>query len=116
MAVIAIPRISNTTKATKDRACRTNVDLMNRQIELYHTITGSWPQQLTDVTEDSDYFPDGPPECPFDWEYRMGNDNYRVIEHGDHSVEAQSDGGDDDDDSQGGQDRSGGRGRGRRGR
>jgi prepilin-type N-terminal cleavage/methylation domain-containing protein len=89
LAVIAIPRISNASKAAKDRVCRTNVDLMNRQIELYHFNTGSWPQKLTDVTKNPDYFPDGPPECPFEWDYKMGEDNYRVVGHGDHSQEEQ---------------------------
>ena len=95
ISVIAIPRITNASKAAKDRACKTNVDIINRQIELFHLNTGSWPQQLADVTENTDYFPDGPPECPFGWEYEMSQDNHRVIKHGDHSDEVQ--GGDDDD-------------------
>ncbi len=92
LAVIAVPRIVGASKSAKINACKTNVSLMNRQIELYHEVTGSWPQQLTDVTENTDYFPDGAPECPFGWVYRMrrpgmmGN-TYRVIEH-DHSVQS----------------------------
>ncbi len=114
VAAIAIPRITNASKAAKDRACKTNVDIMNRQIELFHLNTGSWPQQLADVTGNTDYFPDGPPECPFGWEYEMSQDNYRVIKHGDHSDEVRDGEGSqngDDDDSQGSQ-----RGRRRRGR
>jgi general secretion pathway protein G len=85
LAAIAIPRITNASKSAKDSACKTNVDLMNRQIELYNFSTGSWPQQLTDVTGDTDYFPDGPPECPVGWDYEMDNDTHRVIGHGDHT-------------------------------
>jgi prepilin-type N-terminal cleavage/methylation domain-containing protein len=106
LAVIAIPRITNASKSAKDRICKTNVDLMNRQIELYHLSTGSWPQQLADVTGNAAYFPDGPPECPLGWDYEI-DDNYRVIDHYDHTQQAQAgDGGDggDSQDSQGGGD------------
>jgi prepilin-type N-terminal cleavage/methylation domain-containing protein len=85
IAAIAIPRVANASKSAKDKACKTNVDIMNRQIELFHFNTNSWPQQLTDVTENTDYFPDGPPECPLGWDYEMNSDTHRVIGHGDHS-------------------------------
>jgi prepilin-type N-terminal cleavage/methylation domain-containing protein len=100
IAVIAIPRITNTSKSAKDRICKTNVDLMNRQIELYHLASDSWPQKLKDVTENLTYFPDGPPECPLGWDYKINSENYRVIDHGDHTQEAQGgDGGDSHHDS-----------------
>lgn len=85
LAAIAIPRVTNASKAAKDRTCQTNIDLMNRQIELYHFAAGVWPQRLSDVTGNADYFPDGPPECPFQRSYEMSSSNYHVIEHGDHT-------------------------------
>src|SRR4030042_3703072 len=93
LAVIALPRITNASKAAKDRICRTNIDLINKQVELFHLNMDSWPQHLTDVTGNTDYFPDGPPECPFGWDYEIDSSSYHVIDHGDHTQEAQSGGG-----------------------
>ena len=56
---------------------------MNSQIELYYSRNGSWPADLGDVTNDPNYFPDGPPECPFEipYVYITTNDKNRVNEH-----------------------------------
>ena len=64
LAAIAIPRIMGGADAARDNACATNIDLINSQIELYFANTGDWPAVLTDVTQDTDYFPDGEPVCP----------------------------------------------------
>ena len=64
LAAIAIPRIVGGAATAKVNACNTNVDLINSQIELYYANEGSWPAALTDVTQDTDYFPDGEPKCP----------------------------------------------------
>jgi general secretion pathway protein G len=61
---IAIPRIMGGTAAAKVNGCKTNIDMINWQIELYYSNTGSWPAVLTDVTQNTDYFPDGEPVCP----------------------------------------------------
>lgn len=80
LAVIAIPRIGTSATTAKTNACKTNVDVINTQIELYKADTGSWPTALTDVTANTAYFPDGEPECPYGTAYTMGAD-YRVPEH-----------------------------------
>ena len=66
LAAIAIPRIMGGAATARVNACATNVDLINSQIELYYANEGTWPAVLTDVTQDTDYFPDGEPVCPFD--------------------------------------------------
>jgi prepilin-type N-terminal cleavage/methylation domain-containing protein len=80
LAAIALPRIMGGATNAKINACKTNVDLINTQIELYYSRTDAWPALLTDVTNDTDYFPDGPPVCPFGTPYTLNADN-RVTEH-----------------------------------
>lgn len=80
LAAIALPRIMGGATNAKINACKTNVDLINTQIELYFSNTDAWPTLLTDVTNDTDYFPDGPPVCPFGTPYSL-NANNRVSEH-----------------------------------
>lgn len=64
LAAIAIPRIMGGSATAKANACKTNIDLINAQIELYYANTGSYPSALTDVTGNTNYFPDGAPTCP----------------------------------------------------
>jgi len=64
LAAIAIPRIMGGYKSAKINACKTNIDIMNSQIELYYSNIGAWPVQLSDVTGEPNYFPDGKPICP----------------------------------------------------
>lgn len=80
LAVIVIPRLSTSATNAKINACKANVDLINSQIELYKVKTGNWPAALADVTQNTDYFRDGEPECPFGTPYTMGP-NHRVAEH-----------------------------------
>ena len=82
LAAIAIPRIIGGSTTAKTNACKTNVDLINSQIEMYKANTDSWPDALTDVTVNTDYFPDGEPACPFGTAYTMSA-NYRVADHND---------------------------------
>ncbi|MCP4260058.1 MAG: hypothetical protein GY774_21460 [Planctomycetes bacterium] len=68
LAAIALPRIGGPGGGAfnaRVNACRENVDIINSQIELYYSRTGSWPLDIGEVTKDPDYFPDGPPICPF---------------------------------------------------
>ena len=83
LTAIAIPRITGGAFRAGVNTCKHNVDIMNSQIELYYSRTGSWPTDLGQVTKDPNYFPDGPPECPFNIPYVMitTNGKYRVSEH-----------------------------------
>ncbi len=66
LAAIAIPRIMGGAAVAKTNACRTNIDLLNSQLELFYANSddGSYPGTLAVLTADPNYFPDGAPECP----------------------------------------------------
>jgi general secretion pathway protein G len=65
LSAIAIPRISQSATNAKTKACHTNLDVINSSIELYNADNSSgYPANLTTVTQDTDYFPDGEPKCP----------------------------------------------------
>lgn len=83
LAAIVLPRLVGASQSAKAKTCKTNIDTINQQIELYHLLTGSWPNNLKDVTENIDYFPDGPPECPFGEKYKLNKEHgkYRVRPH-----------------------------------
>jgi prepilin-type N-terminal cleavage/methylation domain-containing protein len=81
LAAIALPRIMGGATNAKINACKTNVDLINTQIELYYTNNDAWPAALTDVTQDPNYFPDGEPECPFGTAYGLDAGTHRVTGH-----------------------------------
>ena len=78
LATIAVPRIIGAADSAKINACKANVKIINRQIELYEANTGSWPKKLENVTENLDYFPDGPPQCPFGEKYKMRKEEHRI--------------------------------------
>lgn len=81
LAAIALPRIIGGANTAKVNACATNVDLINSQIELYYANEDDWPDSLTDVTGDPNYFPDGAPACPFGTDYDYDTDIHRISEH-----------------------------------
>lgn len=65
LAAIAIPRMSQSADTAKKNACKTNIDLINSQIELYAAENdGTYPANLEVITNSTTYFPDGPPKCP----------------------------------------------------
>jgi hypothetical protein len=51
---------------------------MNSSIELYNAEESAYPSALTDVTGDTDYFPDGAPACPLSGSYTMSGTTHRV--------------------------------------
>ena len=83
LAAIAIPRINGNAFKAGVNACRKNVDIINSQIELYYSRTGSWPVEIGEIIKDPNYFPDGPPKCPFNKPYVLitTNGKNRVPEH-----------------------------------
>jgi prepilin-type N-terminal cleavage/methylation domain-containing protein len=78
LAAIAIPRITTSTTTAKTNACLTNQDIMDTQIEMYYADTGGYPDNLTDVTGDPNYFPSDAPVCPSGGTYTMDGDTYRT--------------------------------------
>jgi prepilin-type N-terminal cleavage/methylation domain-containing protein len=81
LAAIAIPRIAGSTTVAKKNVCKTNVDSINSQIELWKANNDSYPTLLT-LFADPNYFPDGTPVCPFGTPYTL-NANNRVPFHTD---------------------------------
>ncbi len=81
LSAIAIPRISSSTDRAKRNVCMANVDVLNSQIELYMANEGVSSPNLSDVTGDSDYFPEGALTCPLGTAYVMNGTTYRVAEH-----------------------------------
>jgi prepilin-type N-terminal cleavage/methylation domain-containing protein len=65
LAAIAIPRLTQSADTAKSNGCKTNLDIINSQIELYAAEhDGSYPANLEVITNSTTYFPDGPPKCP----------------------------------------------------
>ncbi len=83
LVAIAIPRIRGATFTAGVNACRKNVDTINSQIELYHSRTNKWPPSMGNIIGDPNYFPDGPPKCPFNKTYKLvqTDGKNRVPEH-----------------------------------
>jgi prepilin-type N-terminal cleavage/methylation domain-containing protein len=81
LAAIAIPRITASADLAKKRACETNIDLLNSQIEMWAANHNDvYPATLATLTGDTKYFPDGAPQCPFTTAYSMDS-NYRITPH-----------------------------------
>ncbi len=81
LAAIAIPRISQSATTARQRACDTNVALVNTSIELYNADEDAYPSSLALVTGETDYFPDGAPACPLATPYVMNGTTFRVATH-----------------------------------
>jgi len=81
LAAIAVPRITTGVETAKINTCDTNIRIINTQIELYRANTGDWPNNIKQVTLNTDYFPDGPPQCPFGNPYTMQGSIHRVNQH-----------------------------------
>jgi len=81
LAAIAVPRMLSGATNAKINACKTNVDLVNSQIELYYANEAAWPAALTNVTTDPNYFPEGAPTCPLGTAYEYNTTTHRVPDH-----------------------------------
>ena len=67
LAAIAIPRIAQTSTTAKQNACKTNVDIIQTQVEMYMASNDTTtPPALATLWADGNYFPQGEPNCPVD--------------------------------------------------
>ena len=82
LTAIALPRIMGGATTAKTNACKTNVDLINSQIELYYATEDAWPASLEAVTQDPNYFPGEEPLCPFGTAYNYNSSTKRIDAHG----------------------------------
>ncbi len=78
LAFIAVPRISQSSTQAKLNACEFNRDLLQRQLELYFHDTGTWPSGYWVFSSNKDYFPDGPPKCPYGVPYKINKTHHRI--------------------------------------
>ena len=83
LAFIAVPRITQTSQNAKEKACLTNLDIINSQIEAYFVETSVYPSDITQITENLNYFPDGVPECPLGGTYSLNAQNRAECDHSD---------------------------------
>ena len=78
LAAIAVPRIGASAATAKTRACDTNIDLLNQQLEIYYANVGTalTTGGLSTLTGDEDYFPDGAPVCAWGTAYVIGSNDH----------------------------------------
>lgn len=78
------PNIGASAITAKRNACSANVNLLNKQIEMYHVEKGSWPDELGLVVKNRDYYPGGPPVCPYSHEGYVYNAATKRVENHSH--------------------------------
>jgi prepilin-type N-terminal cleavage/methylation domain-containing protein len=63
LAAIVIPRVTQTAKDARYKACAADMSAINAQLELWNLNKGSYPS-LASIFADPSYFPDGVVSCP----------------------------------------------------
>jgi competence protein ComGC len=81
LSLIALLRIMKGATIAKSNACKTNVMVLNLQMRLYYANEGEWPSSFNALINDPNYFPDGPPKCPFGNPYTMHSSNHWINQH-----------------------------------
>ncbi len=86
LAAVAIPRLAASGSDAKKNTCRANVSLINSQIELWAvTHDGVYPADAsafgTNILNNTDIFPDGPPLCGYGTPYTYDPATKRVEPH-----------------------------------
>src|SRR3954469_16737665 len=83
IAALIVPRVTRGTDTAKDKSCFHNRAEINITVEQFYLHTGTWPaNDLSDIKNDSNYFPDGLPGCPVSAQaYRLDPTTHRVIGH-----------------------------------
>lgn len=77
LAAIALPKITASSTTAKLNTCKTNIDILNSQIEMYRVDTGDYPADLATLTADANYFPESTPVCPSGGTYTMSGTTHR---------------------------------------
>lgn len=80
IAVVVIPRISVSSAKAKTEANKQNKAEINSAVERWYFEKGTWPaDNLSDISADSDYFPNGLPTNPVDGSaYSLNSTTHRV--------------------------------------
>ena len=83
LAAVVIPRITYSKTTAQIAACDANVAALNSQIELYHTMEGAYPGNLSDLvnaTSGTSYI-DAVPTCPLNTTYVYSTTTHSVAKH-----------------------------------
>ena len=86
LAAVAIPRLAHSSTDAKKNACKSNVALLNSQIELYAVNNGGiYPTDQagfqSNILNNTDIFPDGDPECSYGTAYVYDPATKRITPH-----------------------------------
>ena len=81
VAFILVPRVGSTANGSKIQVCRTNVKIINSQVERFFANEGRWPASWGSFQNRPLYFDENPPECPFGSNYTMSNETHRAAYH-----------------------------------
>lgn len=86
IAAITIPRIAASASDAKKNTCATNIALINRLIEYWavdndQEYLRNQGKFRTLLLNNADYFPDGPPVCPYGDAYKYDAATNRVTPH-----------------------------------
>lgn len=86
LAAVAIPRLAHSGTDAKKNTCKSNIALLNSQIELWAVNHGGiYPADNTEfgtnVLNNTDTFPDGAPACPYGTAYTFDATTKRVAPH-----------------------------------
>jgi hypothetical protein len=65
---------------TAKEACDRYAEIITKKWKLYHDIEGRWPT-LEELTSDKNYFPYGPPVCPYRKAYKDKNNDHIIEKH-----------------------------------
>ena len=87
LAAVAIPRLASSGADAKKNTCKSNIALINSQIELWAVVNGSgvYPADqaafAANILNNTDIFPDGPPVCAYGTAYTYDASTKRVEPH-----------------------------------
>ena len=70
LTALAVPRFLLSTSAAEGEVCDANKGTIAIQIERYYLANSSYPDFAT-LSGDTDYFPQGAPECPSSGTYAI---------------------------------------------
>ena len=83
LAAVVIPRFTVSAAEAKKAACANNCAIINEAVERWYFTKGVWPDDdLNDIENDPDYFPNGTPLCPINGQkYKLDPTTHRVTDH-----------------------------------
>src|SRR5690606_29634448 len=80
IALVVVPRMTDSSDAAKEKENAYHKAVINAAVERFYVETGAWPAlDLSDIANDTDYFPKGMPANPIDGSpYKIDATSHRV--------------------------------------